>query len=163
AGAVGPQKSHDFPLVDAKGHIANRERRAAIALGEAFDRDHRLGVPNSMKHRSAVAALVGRAGWLRAQTSAETRAGVVGKAGAAGVEASAGLEGIGGEEAGSPGERTEEAGRAEPIEDAARVADANTDARAVSDMIFVPAGPFTMGADKGGQEDEHPAHQVTLA
>src|SRR5689334_22127930 len=30
-------------------------------------------------------------------------------------------------------------------------------------MILVPAGPFTMGADRGGQEDEHPAHQVTLA
>ncbi len=31
------------------------------------------------------------------------------------------------------------------------------------DMILVPAGPFTMGADQGGQEDEHPAHTVTLA
>jgi formylglycine-generating enzyme required for sulfatase activity len=30
-------------------------------------------------------------------------------------------------------------------------------------MILVPAGPFTMGADRGGQEDEHPAHTVTLA
>jgi formylglycine-generating enzyme required for sulfatase activity len=30
-------------------------------------------------------------------------------------------------------------------------------------MIFVPAGPFTMGTDRGGQEDEHPAHEVTLA
>jgi formylglycine-generating enzyme required for sulfatase activity len=30
-------------------------------------------------------------------------------------------------------------------------------------MILVPAGPFTMGADRGGQEDEHPAHEVTLA
>jgi formylglycine-generating enzyme required for sulfatase activity len=29
-------------------------------------------------------------------------------------------------------------------------------------MIFVPGGPFTMGADRGGQEDEHPAHEVTL-
>jgi formylglycine-generating enzyme required for sulfatase activity len=29
-------------------------------------------------------------------------------------------------------------------------------------MSFVPAGPFTMGADTGGQEDEHPAHTVTL-
>src|SRR5262249_27056287 len=30
------------------------------------------------------------------------------------------------------------------------------------DMILVPAGPFTMGADQGGQEDERPAHVVTL-
>jgi formylglycine-generating enzyme required for sulfatase activity len=29
-------------------------------------------------------------------------------------------------------------------------------------MLLVPAGPFTMGADRGGQEDEHPAHTVTL-
>jgi formylglycine-generating enzyme required for sulfatase activity len=31
------------------------------------------------------------------------------------------------------------------------------------DMLLVPAGPFTMGADRGGEEDEHPAHTVTLA
>jgi serine/threonine-protein kinase len=30
-------------------------------------------------------------------------------------------------------------------------------------MALVPAGPFTMGADRGGEEDEHPAHAVTLA
>ena len=30
-------------------------------------------------------------------------------------------------------------------------------------MLLVPAGTFTMGADSGGQEDEHPAHAVTLA
>ncbi len=29
-------------------------------------------------------------------------------------------------------------------------------------MQLVPAGPFTMGADAGGEEDEHPAHTVTL-
>jgi formylglycine-generating enzyme required for sulfatase activity len=29
-------------------------------------------------------------------------------------------------------------------------------------MLWVPGGTFTMGADKGGQEDEHPAHRVTL-
>jgi formylglycine-generating enzyme required for sulfatase activity len=29
-------------------------------------------------------------------------------------------------------------------------------------MLLVPAGPFTMGADTGGEEDEHPAHTVTL-
>ncbi|MDP9034603.1 MAG: formylglycine-generating enzyme family protein [Myxococcota bacterium] len=32
-----------------------------------------------------------------------------------------------------------------------------------ADMPFVPAGTFTMGADSGGEEDEHPAHMVTLA
>ncbi|HXX70438.1 MAG TPA: SUMF1/EgtB/PvdO family nonheme iron enzyme [Polyangiaceae bacterium] len=36
-------------------------------------------------------------------------------------------------------------------------------AAAPEDMRLVPAGPFTMGADSGGQEDEHPAHTVTLA
>ncbi len=30
-------------------------------------------------------------------------------------------------------------------------------------MLLVPAGSFTMGADAGGEEDEHPAHTVTLA
>jgi formylglycine-generating enzyme required for sulfatase activity len=30
-------------------------------------------------------------------------------------------------------------------------------------MALVPGGTFTMGADKGGEEDEHPAHPVTLA
>jgi formylglycine-generating enzyme required for sulfatase activity len=30
-------------------------------------------------------------------------------------------------------------------------------------MLMVPAGPFTMGANEGGEEDEHPAHGVTLA
>ncbi len=30
-------------------------------------------------------------------------------------------------------------------------------------MLLVPAGAFTMGADHGGEEDERPAHQVTLA
>jgi len=29
-------------------------------------------------------------------------------------------------------------------------------------MILVPAGPFTMGADEGGEHDERPAHTVTL-
>jgi formylglycine-generating enzyme required for sulfatase activity len=29
-------------------------------------------------------------------------------------------------------------------------------------MALVPAGPFTMGADAGGELDEHPAHPVTL-
>lgn len=30
------------------------------------------------------------------------------------------------------------------------------------DMARIPAGPFTMGADSGGEQDEHPAHVVTL-
>jgi formylglycine-generating enzyme required for sulfatase activity len=30
-------------------------------------------------------------------------------------------------------------------------------------MARVPAGPFTMGADVGGEGDEHPAHRVTIA
>ncbi|MFO0666099.1 MAG: SUMF1/EgtB/PvdO family nonheme iron enzyme [Polyangiaceae bacterium] len=30
-------------------------------------------------------------------------------------------------------------------------------------MLLVPGGTFTMGQDKGGQEDEHPAHTVTLS
>ncbi len=29
-------------------------------------------------------------------------------------------------------------------------------------MALVPAGPFTMGADAGGEPDEHPAHTVEL-
>lgn len=29
-------------------------------------------------------------------------------------------------------------------------------------MLFVPGGTFTMGADRNGEEDEHPAHAVTL-
>jgi formylglycine-generating enzyme required for sulfatase activity len=29
-------------------------------------------------------------------------------------------------------------------------------------MLLVPGGTFTMGADRGGEEDEHPAHRVTL-
>jgi formylglycine-generating enzyme required for sulfatase activity len=42
-------------------------------------------------------------------------------------------------------------------------ADSAPHAEAPADMILVPAGAFTMGADKGGEEDEHPAHEVTLA
>src|ERR1700689_2277333 len=30
------------------------------------------------------------------------------------------------------------------------------------DMLLVPGGTFTMGADSGGEEDEHPAHAVAL-
>ena len=31
------------------------------------------------------------------------------------------------------------------------------------DMLAVPGGTFTMGADEGGEQDEHPAHEVTIA
>lgn len=34
---------------------------------------------------------------------------------------------------------------------------------ALDEMLLVPGGTFTMGADRGGEEDEHPAHAVTLA
>jgi formylglycine-generating enzyme required for sulfatase activity len=30
-------------------------------------------------------------------------------------------------------------------------------------MLLVPGGTFTMGADVGGQDDEHPAHPVDVA
>jgi formylglycine-generating enzyme required for sulfatase activity len=30
-------------------------------------------------------------------------------------------------------------------------------------MLLVPAGSFIMGTDRGGEEDEHPAHSVALA
>ena len=30
-------------------------------------------------------------------------------------------------------------------------------------MARVPGGPFTMGADRGGELDEHPAHTVRLS
>lgn len=30
-------------------------------------------------------------------------------------------------------------------------------------MLLVPGGTFTMGADEGGEPDEHPAHPVTVA
>jgi formylglycine-generating enzyme required for sulfatase activity len=44
-------------------------------------------------------------------------------------------------------------------------ASVHADAVAISPpdgMLLVSAGPFTMGADSGGQEDEHPAHTVAL-
>ncbi len=47
------------------------------------------------------------------------------------------------------------------IEDAALDATEQPDA-SPGDMLLVPAGTFTMGADTGGEEDEHPAHPVTL-
>jgi formylglycine-generating enzyme required for sulfatase activity len=34
--------------------------------------------------------------------------------------------------------------------------------RQVDDMLLVPAGSFVMGADSGGEPDEHPSHRVEL-
>jgi formylglycine-generating enzyme required for sulfatase activity len=51
-----------------------------------------------------------------------------------------------------------EAAAAAPPRDAGREA-----ATGPADLIFVPPGTFTMGRDRGGEEDEHPAHAVTLA
>lgn len=39
---------------------------------------------------------------------------------------------------------------------------ANAPSGAPEGMALVPGGPFTMGADQGGEEDEHPAHTVTI-
>jgi formylglycine-generating enzyme required for sulfatase activity len=51
-----------------------------------------------------------------------------------------------------------------PIERAARVDSQNVKAIATAPdgMLFVPGGTFMMGSDAGGQDDEHPAHRVTL-
>src|SRR5262245_30567978 len=51
---------------------------------------------------------------------------------------------------------------ASPSEHAAPPNAPGASPNATDDMIFVPEGPFTMGADHGGQEDERPAHEVTL-
>ncbi len=53
------------------------------------------------------------------------------------------------------------------VNDATAAADAASDAPAAAakippDMLPVPGGTFTMGADSGGEKDEHPAHKVTL-
>jgi formylglycine-generating enzyme required for sulfatase activity len=42
------------------------------------------------------------------------------------------------------------------------IADASQ-SRSPEGMLLVPGGTFTMGTDKGGEPDEHPAHDVTLA
>lgn len=34
---------------------------------------------------------------------------------------------------------------------------------APTEMVLIPEGPFIMGADVGGEEDEHPAHEVVLS
>jgi formylglycine-generating enzyme required for sulfatase activity len=50
-----------------------------------------------------------------------------------------------------------------PAAEAADAAAALVASGPPTDMLLVPAGAFTMGADRGGQEDEHPAHTVVLA
>ncbi len=50
-----------------------------------------------------------------------------------------------------------------PSEPAPGASAATPSGAAPADMIAVPGGTFTMGADEGGEEDEHPAHAVTLA
>jgi formylglycine-generating enzyme required for sulfatase activity len=45
---------------------------------------------------------------------------------------------------------------------ATATADAQARAVAPPDMLLVPAGTFTMGSHAGGEEDERPAHKVTL-
>ena len=47
-----------------------------------------------------------------------------------------------------------------PIPSATATSEPN---RAPEGMLLVPGGTFDMGTDAGGEEDEHPAHRVTLS
>ncbi len=49
------------------------------------------------------------------------------------------------------------------VASAREAATATASASATEGMALVPAGKFTMGADTGGEEDEHPAHVVDVA
>ncbi|HEX3596142.1 MAG TPA: SUMF1/EgtB/PvdO family nonheme iron enzyme, partial [Polyangiaceae bacterium] len=55
-------------------------------------------------------------------------------------------------------------GDAGPQSELAASAESRQGARptAPTGMLWVPGGTFVMGSDTGGQEDEHPAHPVTL-
>ena len=55
----------------------------------------------------------------------------------------------------------EDAGLTPSVDSGTGPADAATN-DGPPDMLIVPAGPFTMGRDIGGEDDEHPAHEVTL-
>ncbi len=50
-----------------------------------------------------------------------------------------------------------------PTEESAADADATVATEAPPDMLLVPGGTFIMGADEGGEPDERPAHEVTIA
>jgi sulfatase modifying factor 1 len=62
------------------------------------------------------------------------------------------------EAAGDAGDAGDDAGDAEDAGDAAAPVAASPDG-----MRLVPGGTFTMGADRGGEEDEHPSHEVRVA
>ena len=84
------------------------------------------------------------------------------------MDASAGVGGgggAGGIEAGSDGGRgaVAEAGGVEASTSTSTSTRTSVGVDAGGDMIFVSEGEFTMGVDRGGQEDERPAHRVTLA
>jgi serine/threonine-protein kinase len=101
-----------------------------------------------MKPRSAFVAFALLAGCSRAKTA--------GEAGGAGGEVRAAPVAV----RDDTGAQTIAATESDAATEAAAGA---TDEPGPGDMIFVPAGPFTMGADRGGQEDERPAHEVMLA
>jgi formylglycine-generating enzyme required for sulfatase activity len=116
-----------------------------------------------MKRRSAVIAFLVSLGCSRARTPpeasgsatrvSEANGGAVAAGGGAGAEVGTGAERL-------PAERRAEA---DGGADAGTGTGTSTGTEAAGgDMIFVPAGAFTMGSDRGGQGDEHPAHQVTL-
>ncbi|MCA9563419.1 MAG: SUMF1/EgtB/PvdO family nonheme iron enzyme, partial [Myxococcales bacterium] len=65
------------------------------------------------------------------------------------------------DESGTPAEGT----ASEPAEGHGAVLQepADSEPEPPDDMLAVPGGTFTMGADSGGEQDERPAHQVTVS